>query len=122
MAERSFSQLPISLSHNSRRIINSRRGIFTVSEYWIPVLVFLCFFTLWFSHTHVNFSYLKLITTQRKCTTTHNKPHSQKETAKKKQRAEVVQGKVKRKKTTVKAKQSSAKAKETLAGETLTGE
>ncbi|KAL9855682.1 putative protein kinase RLK-Pelle-RLCK-VIIa-1 family [Arabidopsis thaliana] len=34
---------------------NTRRGIFPVSEYWIhaiPVIVFLCFFTLWiFSHS-----------------------------------------------------------------------
>ncbi|CAH8251520.1 unnamed protein product [Arabidopsis lyrata] len=55
MAERSFSQLPISSSHIGRKTQNSRRGIFPVSEYWIhaiPVIVFLCFFTLWiFSHS-----------------------------------------------------------------------
>lgn len=55
MAERSFSQLPISSSHIGRRTGNTRRGIFPVSEYWIhaiPVIVFLCFFTLWiFSHS-----------------------------------------------------------------------
>ncbi|KFK43100.1 hypothetical protein AALP_AA1G080200 [Arabis alpina] len=50
MAERSFSQLPISSSHSGRRMINTRRGLFPISEYWIhaiPVIVFLCFFTLW---------------------------------------------------------------------------
>ncbi|CAA7026267.1 unnamed protein product [Microthlaspi erraticum] len=55
MTERSFSQLPISSSHGGRRMANTRRGIFPVSEYWIhaiPVIVFLCFFTLWiFSHS-----------------------------------------------------------------------
>ncbi|KAF8110300.1 hypothetical protein N665_0085s0029 [Sinapis alba] len=55
MAERSFSQLPISSSHGGRRMMNTRRGVFPVSEYWIhaiPVIIFLCFFTLWFfSHS-----------------------------------------------------------------------
>ncbi|CAN8311583.1 unnamed protein product [Cochlearia groenlandica] len=155
MAERSFSQLPISLSHSSRRMINSRRGIFPVSEYWIhaiPVIVFLCFFTLWFfSHSvsldmndgeimsvhHLEksiamrnesrvslailassavspFSANQNLTAHHNATqthyatTTHNKPeirHSQKETVKKKQRAKVVQEKVKRKKATAKAKE-----------------
>ncbi|KAJ4871921.1 Protein kinase superfamily protein [Raphanus sativus] len=53
--ERSFSQLPISSSHGGRRMMNTRRGVFPVSEYWIhaiPVIIFLCFFTLWFfSHS-----------------------------------------------------------------------
>ncbi|CAH2038623.1 unnamed protein product [Thlaspi arvense] len=55
MTERSFSQLPISSSHGGRRTLNTRRGIFPVSEYWIhaiPVIIFVCFFTLWFfSHS-----------------------------------------------------------------------
>ncbi|KAJ0236011.1 Serine/Threonine-kinase RLCKVII protein [Hirschfeldia incana] len=54
-AERSFSQLPISSSHGGRRMMNASRGVFPVSEYWIhaiPVIIFLCFFTLWFfSHS-----------------------------------------------------------------------
>ncbi|CAN7036152.1 unnamed protein product [Brassica rapa subsp. trilocularis] len=37
------------------RMMNTRRGVFPVSEYWIhaiPVIIFLCFFTLWFfSHS-----------------------------------------------------------------------
>ncbi|CAH8357899.1 unnamed protein product [Eruca vesicaria subsp. sativa] len=55
MTERSFSQLPITSSHGGRRMMNTRRGVFPVSEYWIhaiPVIIFLCFFTLWFfSHS-----------------------------------------------------------------------
>ncbi|KAH0916708.1 hypothetical protein HID58_031154, partial [Brassica napus] len=49
------SELPISSSHGGRRMMNTRRGVFPVSEYWIhaiPVIIFLCFFTLWFfSHS-----------------------------------------------------------------------